>query len=290
MEIPIELIEQIEKGNCVLFLGWSPPDTDALSERILAQRLAERVQYSDPLGPLYKVAEYFETERGSQALVQYVCDVVEEYSDRPPKYYDLVADLPFNIIVSTSLDDLLKRVLQTKGKRYVQVIKNEEVSFIDDSRLLLVKLYGDVENKSSLIITEENYLGFFDEFENLSDLLKFYFRTKTLLFVGHSLDDPHFRQLYAHANQRTKGYQRRAFAVKTASSPSEVRVWQQRNLTILDMDIEDFLLQLKQKVRIKHLPPKDSIASEQPSGHEGDNMYRSPYKFLSSYEEQDFFW
>jgi hypothetical protein len=85
MDIPIELIEQIERGNCVLFLGWADSETDkatseqVLNEAILARRLADRIHYPGPVGPLYEVAERFEIERGAQALIQYVCDVIEEY-------------------------------------------------------------------------------------------------------------------------------------------------------------------------------------------------------------------
>lgn len=293
MEIPVELIEQIEKGNCVLFLGWTDSETDGvgesqvLNERVLAQLLADRVHYPGPIGPLHEVAEYFEVERGRQALIQYVCDVIEEYIDHPPGYYGAVIDLPFNIIVSTSLDNLLKRMLQERGKRFVSIVRDEEISFIDDDKLLLVKLYGDIDNKASIVITKEDYIAFLDQLPSISDLLKYYFSTKTLLFLGYNLNDPHFLQLYAYANQRTKGYQRRAFAVRSNPSQHEKRLWEKRNLTILDISPEDFLAKLASSIRIRHLPPKDTIGAIVVAEEVPSYIHKSPYKFLSSYEEQD---
>jgi hypothetical protein len=263
MDIPVELIEQIEKGNCVLFLGWTDEmnmrgESQMLSANVIAQHLTDRVNYPGSAVPLYEVAEYFEVKRGRHALIQYVCDVIGKYTEDFPGYYRAVANLPFNIIVSTSLENFLKRILQEEDKKFVQIIRDEEISFIDEDKLLLVKLYGDIDNKESIVITREDYIGFFDQLPSISDLLKYYFSTKTLLFLGHNLDDPHFLRLYAYANQRTKGYQRRAFAVKPNPSQYEMRLWERRNLKILDTSMTDFLAKLASKIRIRHLPPVES--------------------------------
>ena len=296
MEIPIELIEQIEEGNCVLFLGWAESEQDelsashTLSKRVLAHRLAERVHYPHGVGPLVEVAEYFEDERGRHALVQYVCDVIEEYSDRPPGYYRAVMDISFNIIVSTSLDNFLQKLLQERKKPFVSVVREEEIPFSASVRekLLLVKLYGDIDNKSSMVITREDYVAFFDRLPSMSDLLKYYFSSKTLLFIGYDLNSFHFLQLYAYANQRTKGYQRRAYAIKQSPSSYETRHWRRRNLEILDFSPEDFLEKLPDSVRSARLPPKDPIADRASNRRKRvRTIDKPPYKFLNFYEEQD---
>ncbi|MCL4531416.1 MAG: SIR2 family protein, partial [Chloroflexi bacterium] len=293
MEIPVELIEQIEKGNCVLFLGWADISGrnasvgNELNEKLLTQLLAERVKYPSPSAPLYNVAEYFQVMRGRQVKSNYLVDVIENASGRAPDYYQTVANLPFNIIVSTGLDNYLKRILQERGRRFVYLLRDEEISFIDDDKLLVVKLYGDIDNRASIVVTREDYIAFFDQLPSISDLLKYYFSTKTLLFIGFDLDDPHFLQLYAYANQRTKGYRRRAFAVKPEPSQYEIQFWGERNLTVLDTTPNDFLESLGAILHISHIPPKDAIASIWVSEHPEPQFHKSPYKFLSSYEEQD---
>lgn len=292
MKIPIELIEQIERGNCVLFLGWAGAALDdldvphVLTERTLALRLAERVQYPDPVGPLWEVADYFEAYRGRYNLLNYVREVMSQYT-YPPTYYSTVARLPFNIIVSTSLDNFLTRMLQEQGRRFVLVMRDEQVPFIEDDKLLIVKLYGDVDNPDSVVITKEDYIALFDQLPTISDLLKYYFSTKTLLFVGYDLTDPYFLQLYAYANQRTKGYQRRAYAVQQGPSEYELRRWNKRNLEILDMSPDDFLTELAERIKIRTMPPKDPIAASRERGEKITSVHKSPYKFLSSYEEKD---
>src|SRR5690349_830094 len=121
MEIPVELIEEIERGNCVLFLGWSFPKPNneisatALSEQVLAQRLADRIKYSRASASLDEIAQYFELERGRNELIRFVCEVIEEFSHQIPEYYRKIAKLPFNIIVSTTLDNNLKTILREQG-------------------------------------------------------------------------------------------------------------------------------------------------------------------------------
>lgn len=291
MHIPIELIEQIEKGNCVLFLGWHMENggetkPQGLNELSLAGRLAQRASFPDPISSLYEVAEFFEVQHGRHALVQYVCDVVEEGGLQAPTFYSVITELPFNIIVSTCLDNNLKRTFQAESKKLVTVVRDEEISFIDDDRVLLVKLYGDIDNRASLVLTREDYIAFFEQLPSISDLLKFYFSTKTLLFVGYNLNDPHFLQLYSYANQRTRGYQRRAFAVKPDPSQYDVRLWQKRNLAILDTTPERFFVQLKSGVVSRRLPPKDTISTTAAIQQLGE-VHKSPYKFLNSYEERD---
>jgi len=294
MKIPIELIEQIERGNCVLFLGWEDSETDtttgmqALNEIGLARHLAERTHYTEPLGSLYEVAEFFEIERGRHALIQFICDVIEEHGSHCPDYYQAALRLPFNIIVTTSLDNSLERALRNQGRKFVKIVRDEEVSFIDDEKLLVVKLYGDVDNKTSLVLTREDHVAFFDQLPSISDLLKYYFSTKTLLFLGYNLNDPHFLQFYAYANQRTKGYQRRAYAVKQNSTQHEVRLWGSRNLGLLDVSPDDFLAELSRNIGdLSYLPPKDPIVTAGGELALARGVHRSPYKFLSSFEEQD---
>lgn len=191
IDIPLELVEQITKGNCVLFLGWTDDVIDTInqqaytiSEQIVAQRLAARIKYPKPLASLSDVAEYFEAESSRRSLIQYVCDVIDEYNHQLPAYYLTITNLPFNIIVSTSLDNFLPRILREQGKRHTLIVCDEEVSFIDDDKLLVVKLYGDVDHKASLVLTREDFVAFTEQLPNLSDLLKYYFRTKNAFGNG----------------------------------------------------------------------------------------------------------
>jgi formylglycine-generating enzyme required for sulfatase activity len=287
--IPIELLEQIKKGNCVLFLGWErsgASESRFLDEITLAQHLAERIQYHGPALELRDVAQYFQASKGRQALIQYLCEIIEEYEDRCPDYYDVFAESLFNIIATTSLDNSLESILKKHGKSFVKMAWDEDCSSIDDNKILLVKLHGDVENKTSIVITKEDHIAFIDQLAKMPDILKYYFSTKTLLFLDFDLSDPYFLQFYAYANERTKGYPRLAYAAKLNITQQERQEWMQRNLVLLDSSTDVFLRELANKIgHVSHLPPKDPIAAL--AGTLAGAIHKSPYKFLSNFEEQD---
>lgn len=288
MEIPIELVEEIGRGNAVLFLGWEDSSiTGVLNEAVLAQHLADRANYHD-YGKLYEVAEYFQVQSGKLALVQYVCDVIEKYRNRTPDYYRSIARLPFTAIVTTSLDNSLEEVLQSQKRKPQKIIRDEEVPFDVSDRLPIVKLYGDESDKTKMLITREDRMHFFDGHPIVFALLKYYFNVKTLLFIGYDLDDPLFLQFYLYANQPTRSIQRRAYAVKSNPSEYEKRLWETRNLLLIDASPKEFLEKLARQVSSLQLPlMRDPITLATDDLAFTGEPHKSPYKFLSSYEEQD---
>src|SRR6266508_260745 len=130
--VPIELIEQVAKKGCVLFLGWSFPHapSNMLTDKVLSEKLSQRINFNEPGKSLDEVAEYFEAERGKVALIQYVSDVISSY-DTPPVYYREILGLPFNIIVSTSLDNYVKHLLYERREKFDYVMRDEEITFIN---------------------------------------------------------------------------------------------------------------------------------------------------------------
>lgn len=285
--IPIELVEQVARKNCVLFLGWSysDPKPGILTDKVLSKKLSERIGFSDTTKTLDEVAEFFEVQRGPVALRQFACDVIESF-ESPPAFYKDLLQLPFNIIVSTSLDTYVKRILQDLGIKFNYVMRDEEITFIEEEKdtRIVVKLYGDIDNRSSMVLTKENLIGFFDKFPSISDLLKYYFNTKTLVFIGYNLDDPHFSQLYAYTNQRTKGYQKRAFAIVPKADEYQKTVWGKKNLTILDTDIDSFLGELQKNINV--YSPEHGISLSH-SDIPAVRALKAPYKFLNSFDEDD---
>jgi len=289
MEIPVELIEQIERGNCILFLGWAHAETSdaspALTERFLAQRLAERVNYPRPEYTLCEVADYFDVNRGRQALIQYVCDEITRHN-KPRSYYRQIIDLPFNTIVSTSLDNSLRRLLLEKGREFNWVVREEDMPFTEDDKLLVVKLYGDIDDRKSIVITQEDQIALLDRLPTMSVLLRYYFSTKTSVFVDINLNDQNFLRLYSEVNQRTKNYQKRAYAIATDLDEYQQRIWERRNLVTLNIQPDAFFTTLANRISVKTVPPRDAIIRlVEAKGR--DYVHKSPYKFLSSYDEHD---
>jgi hypothetical protein len=86
ISIPTELLEQIERGNVLLFIGErivrdcdGRPMIDGLTEQ-LAARCDTHIA-ADRSFP--EVAQVYEAEKGRQALLQCMRDQLEERADQP---------------------------------------------------------------------------------------------------------------------------------------------------------------------------------------------------------------
>ena len=83
MQIPIELIEQVAKGNCVLFAGagisvGTHGQRGLPSGGELAQELAERCGYAEPALSLPEVTQYYELVSGRNNLVTFIRDRLDD--------------------------------------------------------------------------------------------------------------------------------------------------------------------------------------------------------------------
>jgi len=103
MRIPQELIEQIEKGNVVLFLGAGVSISAGLpGGNELAQELAERAELGDAAGrALPEIAQAYALKRGYQSLVDYVTRRIDDPQVFPGRVHELIATLPFEKVITT---------------------------------------------------------------------------------------------------------------------------------------------------------------------------------------------
>ena len=282
--IPHELLQQISRGNCVLFLGPSisvgtSKEHGLPSAEILAKDLAKRCEYPEVDFHLAKVAQYFELEKGRQALLQYVMDMINDYRYSPLRAHRLIARLPFKVIVTTNYDRLLEQELESRRLPYTRVVRNEEIAYIDERKLLLVKMHGTIDVPSTIVITEDDFWEFFQSLPTISVVLKAFFATKNLLFFGYNLADRSFKEMYIQAVMNVDRHQRRAYAVQREPSAYDKIWWSKRNLQIIEADATDFLEELITRLdssRVKEHKKTFMVP-----------LSKQPYKFLDYFELED---
>lgn len=278
--IPLDLIEQINQGNVTLIInGGILPDKEYNKKFIY--KLAKEVSY--PENEIYTmplVSSYYEAKLGRHSLIN---KFISQYSllDVPhSKIYQLIAELPFPVIVSTSCDQLMEKAFITFSKEpYHIVIGDNEIPYQSNTKRLLVKLFGSIAQPDSLVITEQDYINVFEKLSTLSMVIRYHFATKTLLFLGFDLQDEFFRRFYSASVLRVDRHRRRSYAVMNDVSPLALALWSNQNIEIISAAPDEFLSGIKEKLsyfpallqnkrRTKKLPLK-------------------PYKFLDYFDEDD---
>lgn len=144
--------------------------------------------------------------------------------------------IPFDIICTTNFDFLLERQYDAIP-RYVYPVIDEEQLSINGAHAgtQLLKLHGDLRHPSRLVVTEEDYDGFLSRYPLIATYLANLLITNTAVFIGYSLDDPDFRQIWAIVSDRLGKTRRMAYAIMVDASGSDVARFERRGVKIINL-------------------------------------------------------
>ena len=250
------LREQIIAGNCVLFAGTGIsagtaertglPSREELTESLLASlgRDEEALSPGDASFPW--AAQCYEIEQGRASLISFLKEkmgVIQE----PLPVQRAIAALPFPLILTTNHDALLEMALDEKGMAYQRVIGDYDLRRKQPGVVRIVKLYGCITEPESMVITEEDYFAFLDDWPGILDTLGRVLSGKVFLFVGCDLKDRGFRHLY-HGLAPRLGEAGPVYALQMGLSVPLVHYWATRGLTVIEADAAEFLKRLAESI------------------------------------------
>ncbi len=198
LTIPPALLNEIVRGNCVLFIGAGLSQEAGMPS---SQRLTSALGYDSAEFTLLAAAERFEVDdrRGRSEL----CSVIKQEFEVASTYlkpgsHPFIANISqlSGLIITTNYDHLIENALGCEGKKPIVVSRAEDLTAISGGPHVVVKIHGDIDQPDTLVITQGDYhrrlasqhrLGGFGAF--LASLLS----TRTMIFVGYSMTDEDFR-------------------------------------------------------------------------------------------------
>lgn len=265
-----DLISELRRGQVVLFAGAGIscgthgqrglPSTQELTRSLALGAdfcLAGQCWDCDPATGLCnrdagcvslysEVAEHYAEQKGRPALLAFLRNCINVPGMKPLRAHRAIARLPVSVIITTNWDRLLDDALSDAGKQVTTVVDDYEVAFSNLGDVLLVKMHGSIERPHSIVLTERDYQEFFERLPSLVDTLLYFFATRTFLFVGYSLSDPNFKQMYMQVTRRLKDrygrlYRRVAYADQWDPSEYQQKFWRHHNLRLISEDATIFL-------------------------------------------------
>ena len=288
-----ELAELILKDNAILFVGaqlGSDGTTSPVVEQI-ADALAARIDYRRADRTLPAVARDYEVLQGRPALILALREELARLQVGPNPIHQLIADavLPTTKLITTRFDQVLETALTQFEKPYVLIVRDTDVPFFDESKITVIKIQGDINQPDSLVITEDDVDAFISNLPTLSDIVRAFFATKTLIFLGYDLNSTHFKRFFNQVTRNLSVYRRTAYAIVPQASEGmdEVgqRYWKNQNVEIVIHDSIPFLEGLAQAVK-----SASSAAAPQTQGRAASplpSLPPHPYKGLQAYSEDD---
>lgn len=242
MTMPPPLTQAIRDGECVLFVGsglsagaglpgWQVLVGKLAAELGLPQAAQGTTDYA------LDVAELYRQERGSERLAALIRAEFGGTRAKPTLAHYLLMGMGIRHVITTNYDSLLERTLTALRRDPVKVLKEADVARTGETGThFVVKFHGDAEQSDDgIVLSRADYENFFEDHPAMTALLEGLLLNQTFLFVGYSLSDPNFRQIYSRIARILKASKRMAYAIQFDADASDLtrKAWASRKLQIV---------------------------------------------------------
>lgn len=192
MDYKTEVFEAIRRKDAVVWIGagfsiYGGYSTGAGLSEQLYNKLTEEER--DGLNK-------YDLQAVSQAYVDFqkpnIFDHLKSEFHKKSKnnhYHLKLAKIPhINTIITTNYDRMLEEAYDVNCQL---IYKDDQISSIDNNKIQVLKIHGDLQDENSIVLTKDHYTKFFNgkNNSNLWTVIKERFITKNQIFIGYGLED-----------------------------------------------------------------------------------------------------
>lgn len=307
--IPSPLLRDITKGCCVPFIGSGfslnadiPEKEKMLMWGELGEEFRKEVPGLKTQSPLEAISA-FEYKYKRPALAEKMKEVLLTGKCKPGTCHYAFCKLPFNVVCTTNFDGLLEDAYKLVDKNVKVVVDETQLAIASDLKTVeVIKLHGDINRPITMIATEEDYDTYLDTHKLMATYLGNLLITRTPLFIGYSLDDVDFRQIYQVVKTRLGAMKRNAYVIKVNANEVEIEQYKRRGVTVINLpgDTKDYkqiltkvFLEIQDYVNLNReidLPEGSAVASElkNPNRQNDVCFFMSTNAQLAEYKDELF--
>jgi hypothetical protein len=260
--IPAALTDAIKSKNVVLFVGAGfshnsihPKEKKAPLGNELANLISTKFLGGRYEGyPLTFVSDLAISETGLYSVQAYIAEIFQDFS--PNEKQTQYASLPWKAIFTTNYDYLIERSYE-KNTKPIQdlskVFRNtpEQQIFKTANTVPYYKLHGCLSyiNDAALplILSADQYITHKLNRERLFSKLLELAMDYPILFVGYSIQDPNIRSILKEIEGLKDG-RPRSYMVRPGLQEEEIRFWESKKITAIDIGHEDLIDRLLQRI------------------------------------------
>ncbi len=212
---------------------------------------------------------------GQRRLRETVVRALNKVNAKPNKIHLSLAGLKLRAVFTTNYDDLLMDSLKDhRARRVVDHAVAQHTDYRDD--LPIFHLHGHIDSPNSLVLTRSEYERYSDDNPGFMKTLEAYLTKFTVLYLGYSGGDEHFRQLSSLVKQRFPKLAPGNFSAVLSIDPMTEHHWTHFNADVFSLEVkpedaENALAALLQDVA-QAITPSDIL-----------KINRSEYQLLTSF-------
>lgn len=263
MGIPKILVDKVKQGEVVLLLGSGalygatlPSNKEIPLGNDLRDILSD--QFLDGECKDSTLAYVSELSVSESSLFE-VQDFIKNYLEdlEPASYHYKLGEFKWRRLYTTNYDLLVETIYNQKTALQKLLPIYSDSNIIDgyklkNNQLEYFKLHGCVsrtrEDNLPLVLTIDDFNNTL--VENRKNMLNTLYEMAVsypIVFVGHSNQDPNIRAIMNTVRKESSQGQRH-YLIKPGARDIEIRSWEQKKITVLDMGFEEFLNNLDESI------------------------------------------
>lgn len=268
MNVPKPLVDDIAEGKCLPFIGAGFSQNADLPEGCqmpawvgLTKILAESADVSLDLGGP-RVASAFEREFGRVQLIEAIRRALHVEYAKPGDAHRKFAELPFDTIYTTNFDLLLETAYDLIRRPFQVLVGEQQIPFHGGPQTIsIVKMHGDLRHQEHIILTQEDYDRYLDDYPIIATHLSAMLITKTALFIGYSLSDPDFQNIRKVIRSRLGKFTRMSYIIQFDVPQAQCKAMLEDHLHVInistksekerDSKLGELFLSMRQDLDIK---------------------------------------
>jgi hypothetical protein len=260
------LHNDIVQESCVVFVGAGSTTEGSYREReSFYETIKVKAAYpkTEPSPSFPELMEFFcnELDGGHHnRLIREAISHLERFSlpgeeNRfATRFSDLLAEIPyFNRFVTTNWDPFIERSLDV----LVPIVEDRDLAFWDDRKKQVLKIHGCITRPYSIVATQTDYDACMARNPLIFNKLKDLMATKTFLFVGYSMRDADFREVWDTITRSLGRFAKLAYAVDPKATPESISFWRERGIELFETYDLLFISCLRKKLEEEGLVPSE---------------------------------
>ncbi len=274
------LSEEIVKNRLVIFVGAGCSVSAGLpSWKALIYDLLKQYNIETKETDLLRLATRLERDIGKLKLCERIADRLQTRPGTESLLHNSIVRLSVNLFITTNYDHLLEDSFRKNGFSPIVISSDKDLSSIDPGKKTIIKLHGDMDAVSSMVISKIDYRHYKTSHKGFVEWLNAVMAQDTALFLGTSFDDPRLNDADDHVLELFGDFRRQPFIVlkrpqKNDSIPdtdfkidtddfkARCEDFQDRNFFVVVVDSYDEIPDFLQEVQTKAIEkkPQDDLS------------------------------
>lgn len=238
---------------------------------------------------LLRIASRLDREVGIKFREE-VCDRLRTSPTIKNELQKQIASLDVNLFITTNHDTILEDSFRQIGYSPKIISHGNDIPTIDESAKTIIKLHGDINSPTSIVISSADYTSYESKNKSFVDFLNALFVRKTILFIGTSFDDLRLRQADDYIINLYRTNRKKPYIILKAPQKSDYD-----DISKYDIDANDFNARIQDfEDRGFYVIPIDDYEDVKQLLHDvknkliNSNSQRHPKNELKSFAQQDY--